>query len=105
MSGHFNLTLWHGVPAVNSWAELLQTQNIVRTLPQDEFDEAVKVINGDDMDQRVNVTIRWHESHYNGCPYAPLDRDAPLDREAPRRHEGKRGATKKFLPNFRGWTG
>ena len=55
----------------------------MRELPQDEFDEAIKVINGDDMGERFNVTIRWHESHYNGCPYAPLDRDAPLDRGAP----------------------
>ena len=27
------------------------------------------MINGDEMNERVNVTIRWDESHYNGCPY------------------------------------
>ena len=69
MSGHFNLKFLHGVPAVDSWQALFKTQNIVRELPQDEFDEANKVINGDEMDEGFNVTIRWHESHYNGCPY------------------------------------
>ena len=45
-----------------------QKQYIVRKLPPDELAEAEKVINGT-MDERFNVTIRWHERHYNGCPY------------------------------------
>merc|ERR1712122_104632 len=69
MSGAFNLKLWHGVPAVDSWQELFKKQNIVRRLPPNEFDEANRVINGGEMNERFNVTIRWHESHYDGCPY------------------------------------
>ena len=38
-------------------------------LPQNEFDEANRVIDGGEMNERFNVTIRWHESHYDGCPY------------------------------------
>ena len=59
----------HGVPAVDSWQALFKTQNIVRTLPQNEFDEANRVINGGELSERFNVTIRWHESHYDRCPY------------------------------------
>ena len=40
MSGGFNLKFWHGVPAVDSWEALFKRQNIVRVLPQNEFDEA-----------------------------------------------------------------
>ena len=69
MSGDFNLKFWHGVPAVDSWQALFKRQNIVRMLPQNEFDEANRVINGGEMNERFNVTIRWHESHYDGCPY------------------------------------
>ena len=68
MSGAFNLTFLHGVPAVDSWEALFKTQNIVRNLPQNEFDEANRVIHGDE-NERYNVTIRWHESHYPKCPY------------------------------------
>ena len=69
MSGNFNLEFLHGVPAVDSWQALFKTQNIVRELPQDEFDEANRVINGGEMSGIFNVTIRWHESYYDGCPY------------------------------------
>ena len=68
MSGDFNLKFWHGVPAVDSWQALFKRQNIVRMLPQNELDEANRVIKGE-MNERFNVTIRWHESHYDGCPY------------------------------------
>ena len=68
MSGNFNLTFYHGVPAVDSWQALFKRRNIVRMLPQNEMNEAIKVMQGD-MDERYNVTIRWHESHYDGCPY------------------------------------
>lgn len=63
MSGAFNLMFLHGVPAVDSWEALFKTPIIVRTLPQNEFDEANRVIHGDE-NERYNVTIRWHESHY-----------------------------------------
>ena len=69
MSGNFNLNFWHGVPAVDSWPALFKSQNIVRMLPQNELDAANKVFDGVDMSDRFNVTIRWHESHYDGCPY------------------------------------
>ena len=69
MSGEFNLNFWHGVPAVDSWQALFKTQNIVRKLPQHEVDEANRVINGGEMNERFNVTVRWHESRYDGCPY------------------------------------
>ena len=36
MSGKFNVTFWHGVPAVDSWQALFKGQNIVRMLPQNE---------------------------------------------------------------------
>lgn len=68
MPGAFNLTFLHGVPAVDSWEALFQTQNIVRNLQQHEFDEANKVIHGDE-NEIYNVTIRWHESHHPTCPY------------------------------------
>ena len=69
MSGNFNLKFWHGVPAVDSWQALFKNQNIVRMLPPNELDEANRVIRCGDMNTRFNVTIRWHESHYDGCPY------------------------------------
>ena len=69
MSRDFNMKVWLGVPAVDSWQALFKTQNIVRKLPQNEFDEANRVIKGGEMNERFNVTIRWHESHYDGCPY------------------------------------
>ena len=69
MSGNFNLKFWHGIPPVDTWQALFKTQNIVRKLPQNEFDEANRVMNDDEMKERFNVTIRWHESHYNGCSY------------------------------------
>ena len=68
MSGDFNLKFWHGVPAVDSWQALFKRHNIVRMLPQNELDEANRVIKGE-MNERFNVTIRWHESHFDGCPY------------------------------------
>ena len=68
MSGDFNLKFWHGVPAVDSWQALFETKDIVRVLPQNEMNEANRVIKGE-MNERFNVTIRWHESHYDGCPY------------------------------------
>ena len=43
-------------------------QNIVSMLPDNELDEAISVIKGE-MSERFNVTIRWHESHFKGCPY------------------------------------
>ena len=64
----FKLKLWHGVPAVDAWQALFERQNIVRMLPPNEFDEATRVMKGE-MNERFNVTIRWHESHYDGCPY------------------------------------
>ena len=70
MSGDFNFNFWHGVPAVDSWQALFKRQNIVRNLPQNEFDEANRVIKGE-MTERFNVTIRWVESHYKRCPYQP----------------------------------
>ena len=54
MSGDFNLKFWHGVPAVDSWQALFKRQNIVRMLPQNELDEANRVIKGEMKD---------------GCPY------------------------------------
>ena len=53
---------------VDSWEELFSRQNIVRKLPQEELNEATKVIKGK-MHERFNVTIRWHESHFEGCRY------------------------------------
>ena len=41
---------------------------IVRMLPPNELDEANRVIEGE-MNGRFNVTIRWHESHWEGCPH------------------------------------
>ena len=69
MSGTFNLKFWHGVPPVDSWRTLFEKENIVRRLPKNELDEANKVFDGAEMCDRFNVTIRWHESHYDGCPY------------------------------------
>ena len=68
MSGDFNLKFWHGVPPADSWQALFQRQNIVRKLPPNESEEAIRVIKGE-MNERFNVTIRWHESHFDGCPY------------------------------------
>ena len=69
MSGTFNEKLLHGVPPVDSWRDLFNKQNIVRQLPQNEFDEANRVIAEGAMNERFIVLIRWHESHYEGCPY------------------------------------
>ena len=69
MSGPFNLRFYHGVPAVDSWKQLFQSQNIVRMLPPNEFEEANRVIADVEANLRFNVTIRWHESHYQGCIY------------------------------------
>ena len=69
MSGPFNLRFYHGVPAVDSWKELFQSHNIVRMLPPNEFEEANRVIADVEANARFNVTIRWHESHYQGCLY------------------------------------
>ena len=69
MSGTFNLDFWHAVPAVESWRTLLHGLRTVRRLPEDELAEADKVFQDSEMKIRYNVTIRWHESHYNGCPY------------------------------------
>ena len=68
MSGEFNMAFYHGVPAVDSWQELFKRQNSVRELPQNEMQEADRVIKGEG-NERFNVTIRWHEQHYDGCPY------------------------------------
>ena len=68
MSGKFNLAFYHGVPALDSWQALFERQNIVRMLPPNELNEANRVLKGE-MNERFNVTIRWHESHYDGCPY------------------------------------
>ena len=69
MSGPFNLRFYHGVPAVDSWKELFQSHNIVMMLPPNEFEEANRVIDDVEANVRFNVTIRWHESHYQGCIY------------------------------------
>ena len=69
MSGHFNLNFYHGVPAVDSWKQLFQSQNIVRMLPPNELEEANRVFDDVEANVRFNVTIRWHESHYKGCSY------------------------------------
>ena len=63
-----HMICYHGVPAIDSWPELFNRQNIVRMLPDNELDEAIRVIEGE-MSERFNVTIRWHESHFEGCPY------------------------------------
>ena len=58
MSGNFNFKFWHGIPAVDSWQALFDRQNIVRKLPQNEFGEANRVIDGIEMNERFTVTIR-----------------------------------------------
>ena len=69
MSGTFNERFLHGVPPVDSWRDLLNKQNIVKQLPQNEFDEANRVFAEGVMNERFNVMIRWHETHHKGCPY------------------------------------
>ena len=83
MSGEFNVSFFHGVPPVDSWPDLFQRRNIVRKLPPNELDEAYRVIQGE-MNERFNVTIRWHESHFDGCPYL-CGTDAPYLCRAPAR--------------------
>ena len=63
------MRFYRGVPAVDSWKELFQSHNIVRMLPPNEFEEANRVIDDADANVRFNVTICWHELHYNGCLY------------------------------------
>ena len=55
MSGLFNLNFYHGVPPVDEWRQLYQKPNMVRMLPQNEFDEAKRVINGGGLNKRFNV--------------------------------------------------
>ena len=69
-SGHFNLHFYHGVPAVASWIQLIHNSTLARRLPPDELAAATRIIDvADEVDVRYNVTIRWHEAHYVGCPY------------------------------------
>ena len=69
-SGHFNLHFYHGVPAVESWIQLIQNPTLARSLPPNELAAATRIIDvADEVDVRYNVTIRWHEAHYVGCPY------------------------------------
>ena len=90
MSGKFNEIFWHGVPPVNSWETLFKQGNIVRRLPEKELEEANRVIKGEE-NERHNVTIRWHETHFEGCPYqcntgpqiAVPQAPAPVPKSAP----------------------
>ena len=74
MSGQFNLRFWHAVPPVKSWPQLLECPRLVRSLPSDELKEAKAIIarvNHEACCTRWNVTIRWHQTHWEGCPYLP----------------------------------
>ena len=75
MSGGFNDTFLHAIPAVETWKDLITPPedckwSCTRYLPDEEKSLAEKLSSGVTTSHiRHNVTIRWHELHLEGCPY------------------------------------
>ena len=73
MSGKFQSEFWHGVPERSSWSglKLLPIYNEMQDWEKRGFDfevESHAAARSPDQHVRMNCTMRWHTTHWEGCP-------------------------------------
>ena len=78
MAGQFQSEFLHGVPARRTWSELRSSSMYagMQTWEKTGMSREIEMHQGavtDDPHVRMNCTIRWHSSHFPGCPQAFAD--------------------------------
>lgn len=82
MAGNFQEEFWHGVPERSRWNELrtLPLYDAMQAWEKAGFDYEVQLhemAKKGEKHVRVNCTMRWHATHWEGCPNSHVSGTQP----------------------------